>query len=54
MTKVPPRNCPPIQKILEETSGGTGCVNSTLNSNASGSNEKDAAPRTAHMMHMAA
>jgi len=54
ITKTPPKNSPPIQKIAALTSGGIGCVNSTANSSASGNKLKDAAPRMAQMTQMAA
>jgi hypothetical protein len=52
ITKIPPRNSPPIQLIEDDTSGGTGCVNSTLNSSASGNKQNEAAPNTAQRIHI--
>lgn len=54
MMKTAPSSWPPLQQIVEEISGLTGCVISTRYSRAHGSKEKDAAPRTAHMMYGAA
>lgn len=51
MMKIAPRICPPVQFRTDETSGLAGHVTSTRYSKATGTSEKDAAPRIARMIY---
>jgi len=47
--KIPPSNCPAVQKIVDVTSGPMGNVTSAAYSSVTGKIAKDEAPRTARM-----